>query len=311
MKLTRIVPVVALLTVVAGAAHAGSFDVKQVSADARWVAHLDVGTLKQTELGRFVLKEMATDEANRKFEAFKAVFQFDPREDLDAVTAYGTGQENEEGVALFQGRFNTDQLVTLIKANANYSSEVHGSRIIHSWIDEKKPDTRTYGCAVRNDQVVVGDSEALVKQAVDVLEGRAPCMTDVAALPGLADAGQSTFFIGSADMKAMPNVDPKAAVLKQNEAVSLAFGETNGRLNGTMRMVAKDVQTATAVHAIAQGLVSLAMLDANQDPKVVQMVQAIQFSVSGKEVSLRLDYPAAEAIRLFLEAKSKKVAEDQ
>lgn len=308
MKLTRIVPAAVLLTVALNSAFAASFDAGQVSADARWVAHLDAGTLKQTVLGRYVVAQMATREANRKFEAFKAIFQFDPREDLESVTLYGMGRAKEGGVALLQGRFNTDQLVTLIKGNENYDSEVHGSRIVHSWIDEKKPNKRKYGCIVRNDQVLVGDSEKLVKHAVDVLEGRARTMTDGQSLPGLADAAKSTFFIGSADMTKMPNVDPKAAILKKNEAVSLSFSETAGRLNGLLRMVAKDAETATAVHSIGQGLVSLTVLDENQEPEVVKLAQSMQLAVSGKEVSVRLDYAADEAIKLLQHCEAKKKA---
>jgi len=310
-KLSRIVAPAIFMSVALGSAVAAGFDAKQVSADARWVAHLDAGTLKQTVLGRYIVGQMATPEANRKFEAFKAVFQFDPREDLESVTLYGTGKAKEEGVALFQGRFNTDQLVTLIKGNENYSSEVHGTRIIHSWIDEKKPGTRSYGCVVRNDQVVVGDSETLVKHAVDVLEGRARTLSDSCTLPGIADAARSTFFIGAADMKKMPNVAPKAAVLKKNEAVSLSFGETNGRLNGLLRMVAKDEKTATAVHKIAEGLMSLATLDEDQDPGVVQFIESLQFNLSGKEVSVTLDYPAADAVKFLQACEAKKKVRDE
>lgn len=308
MKFTRIASAAILLTVLAHGAIAASLDTGEISADASWVAHLDATLLKQTELGGYLVDQMATPKVNRQFDAFKAIFQFDPREDLESVTLYGTGQGKEEGVAILRGRFNTDQLVTLIKGNEHYDSTVHGTRILHSWIDEKDEGERTYGCVTRNDQVVVGDSETLVKHAVDVLEGRAHNMTGAESLPGLADAVQSTFFIGSVDMRNMPDVDPKAAVLKKNEAVSLCFSETNGRLNGLMRMVSKDERTATAVYAVAQGLISLVMLDEDQPPEVVELAQGLQFTVNGKEVAVRLDYPAEAAIKLLKQSEGKKKA---
>ena len=33
--------------------------------------------------------------------------------------------------------------VRLVQGNDHYSSEAHGSRTVHSWIDEQKDDVRT------------------------------------------------------------------------------------------------------------------------------------------------------------------------
>jgi hypothetical protein len=306
MKLTRIVPAAILLTVAVQTVSAAGLDTGQVSANAIWVAHIDSDALRGTELGGYITSEMTTEEANPKFDAMKAIFKFDLRTDLKSVTLYGKGKGKEEGVALFSARFDTDHLVTLVKANEHYASQMHGARTIHSWIDEKKPGKRTYGCVVKDDLIVLGDAERLVKDAVDVIDGRAENMSNAESLPGLADAAKSTFFIGSADMSQMPDIDPKAAVLKQNKAVSLSFSEEGGRLKGNLRMVAKDAETATAVYSIAQGLISLVSLNEDADQWILAMASALKLGVNDNEVSVLLDYPAADAIRFFQERKKKE-----
>lgn len=306
MKLTRIVPAAILLTVAVQTVSAAGLDTSQVSAEAIWVAHMDADTLRGTELGTYITGEMTTEEANPKFDMMKAIFKFDPRTDLKSVTLYGKVAGKREGVVLLSARFNTDHLITLVKGNEHYSSQMHGARTIHSWIDEKKPGTRTYGCVINDDLIVLGDGERLVKDAVDVIDGRAENMSNGSSLPGLADAAKSTIFIGSADMSQMPDIDPKAAVLKQNKAVSLSFSEENGRLKGALRMIAKDAETATAVHSIAQGLISLVSLNEDADQWLLAMAAAVKLGVDGNQVSVNLDYPAADAIRFIQDRKNHK-----
>jgi len=71
-----------------------------IAADADWVAHLDMEALKQTEVRAFIDREMRTPEAERKLDACKAMFAFDPRDDLKSLSAYGTGQD---GVMIIEG----------------------------------------------------------------------------------------------------------------------------------------------------------------------------------------------------------------
>ena len=54
---------------------------------------------------------------------------------------------------------------------------------------------------------------------------------------------------------------------------------------------------------------SLATLDEDQEPGVVKFLEALQFNLSGKEVSVNLDYPAADAIKFLQACEAKKKAE--
>jgi hypothetical protein len=306
IRFSHIVPAIALLTLTLSNALGAGLDPRDISADARWVAHLDADRFRETTLGRHIQAKMTTDRANEKIEAFKAIFQFDPRSDVQSLTMYGISKEKKDGVLLLHGRFNTDQLVTLVKANEHYSSSAHGTQTIHSWIDKKRAGKRTYGCVARSNQIVIGDNEALVKQAVDVLLWDADNMAGSTALPGLADATESTFFIGAADMKGMPDMGPRAAMLSQSEALSVSFAEVGGTLNCLFRMVATDAAAATSMHSIAQGLIGLTALNANQEPDLVKLAQALKLTIDGNQLLIKLDYPVADMIRIMQACKEKR-----
>jgi hypothetical protein len=311
MKRTCLITAILMITIAMNFASATQLDTRDVSEDALWVVHVDMGALRQTELGRHIMNEISTDEANRKIDAFKAIFQFDPRKDLDAMTLYGTGKERKEGVALIRGRFDTGHLVTLIKANEQYSGTVHVTRMIHRWAEEHKGGKLTYGCIARNDLIIVGEDEALVKHAVDVIDERTGNMADAKTLAGLDDASHATIFIASANMQQMQGLHPRAAMLKQNKAASLSFSEKEGKIQGLLRMVAKDDQTATAIHSIAQGMISLTMLNQNLDPATIKLTQSLQLGVKGSEVSVEMDYPTTDIIQFLQTCKKRREAQQE
>lgn len=306
MKLTHVIATVMLCAIALGTVSAAELDTSKVAADAAWVAHLDAERMRKTELGSYFNGEMQKEEAAAGFEALKAIFKFDVRTDLKSLTLYGKGKGREEGVALLSADFDTEHLVTLVKANEHYSTEIHGVRTIHTWIDEKKPGIRTYGCVMADDLIVIGDGKQLVKDAIDVIDGNASDMSGMKGLPGLTNAAESAFFVASADMSQMPEIHPKAAVLKQNNAGSVSFAEEDGRFKGTVSLLAKDAESAMAVHSIVQGLIGLARLNENQDQRLLAMLTAMKLDVSGNEVSVSLDYPVADVISFIREKKQTK-----
>lgn len=306
MKLARFLPAALILSIALNTADATELNTGEVASDALWLVHMDFAALRDSEFGIHMMDKMTSDKANQKIEDFMAIFKFDPRHDLDSVTLYGSSAEKKEGVALLKGRFDTAHLVSLIKENEQYSSDVHVTRTLHTWADEHKGGKLTHGCVVHDNLIVIGDDEALVKHAVDVLDGRAENMSASPSLGGLSDATEATMFMASANMKQMHSMHPRAAILKQNEAVSCAFMEKDGRMQGVLRMVSKDNETATAMHSIAQGLISLSMLNQNLDAGVMEMAKSLKLGVDGNEVSVRMDYPTVDLIEVLKACKQGK-----
>ena len=153
---------------------AGPLQPTDVVNDPVWVLHVDCDALKQTVVGKYVLGEMEKPEAQKKFAAFQAIFNFDPRKELHGLTLYGTSSEPEDGVLLVYADFDPARLTTLAEGAKEHAATTRGNHTIHSWLDEKKPakdgvKPRTYA-AIHNGRVIFAQKESRVVDALDVLD---------------------------------------------------------------------------------------------------------------------------------------------
>jgi len=86
-----------------GLAQAGSLDLKQVSADAKWAAHLDVDALTASSMFPKVRDQILKEhpEAESKLALVRNLWRFDPYTDLHGITIYGTQLKKSTGVASY------------------------------------------------------------------------------------------------------------------------------------------------------------------------------------------------------------------
>ncbi len=273
-----------------------------IAANATWVAHADFDRLSDTTFGQYLLDELQKPALEPKFAAFQALFRFDPRRDLRSVTMYGVGANHEDVVALINGRFDTDHLVTLVKANDTYQSSPHRQYTIHSWIDnkKKKPDgagPRTYAAIHPSGNVIIGRSAELVGLGLDVLDGQAHSLKDGGAFADLDGATNAVIFMAGADFAAISTLDPKAAVLQKTKSGSLTVAENGDDVEARLRVEADDAATAGQIQTIARGLVALMNLQ-TKDPDAARLAQATTITLNGTVVTANLRLPAIDIIRL-------------
>ncbi len=295
---------------IATVASAGTLSRDTIANDATWIAHVDFDQLRETALGRHLLDEMQKPEAETKFTAFQAMFRFDPRRDLRAVTMYGVGANHEDAVALINGRFDADHLVTLVKANDTYQSRAHRQYTIHSWIDDKKKKAdgtgpRTHAAVHLSGNIVFGRTAELVALGLDVLDGHTGSLKDGTAFPELGGVDNAVFLLATADFSALSTLDPKAAILQKTKSGSLTVRENGDHIEVTARVEANDATTAGQIQSIAQGLVALMNLQ-TQDPNATRIAQGISLNLNGHVVTGTLRLPAADVVRICQEKEACK-----
>jgi hypothetical protein len=71
-----------------------------------------------------------------------------------------------------------------------------------------------------------------------------------------------------------------------------AAGHINGGVSAQLRAEALDEQAAENLRGVVNGVISLARLQAQNDPKVSSLVQSLQLSGSGKTVQISFSVPA-------------------
>lgn len=291
------------LALAGGQALGDAFERARVAADAQWIVHADIEQLKTTAVGQYLLTEMQTPEAERKFAAFAMVFAFDPRRDLNSVTMYGTGDRREDSAVLFRGTFKPGQLLTLVQANETYQAHTNGARVIHEWIDDRKNET-TFGAFHGDGTVVLSGSMDTVVKALDVLEAKAPGLANGGTFGDLDAVRGSAFLLAVANLGEVKGTDPKAATLRNAESGMVTIGEKAGRVSAAIRLQAKTVETAAQMEAVVRGMLAIGVLAQEQRPQLAKLAQAVSVSVEGRAVSVMVNVAAEDLIGTIKEGKA-------
>ena len=268
-------PAFALVLTAALCASAGPLRPGTVPADARWLVHLNVEQLKATTIGTYVLDRLNTREAGPKLAAFQAVFNFDPRQDIRAVTLCGPDNDERNSTVLIFGDYDRDRLVTLLKATDGYSTEQYGDKTIHGWAAAAsqakrrawpaKGWTAGFVCFHPDNVAVLGKNADRLRAALDVLDRKQRSLAAAAESLPTARARDAVLAV-VADFSRMTGLEPKAAVFQQTRTIELYLRETNGMLEGRFRLLAEQPGTAVQVRNVFRGLIDLALLGAQDNP---------------------------------------------
>jgi hypothetical protein len=275
-------------------------------ADVNWLVHMDVDQLKSSVIGDFVMNRLTNDEADRKLAAFAAVFNFDPRQDISAVTLFGTGRAPEQGALVVAGNLDVSRLATLAAASAGYQKTEYSGADIHRWTDEKHGQSTTqYGSVLPDGRIVVSQGLDMVKRVIDAAAGRSTRFDPATRFPSLVTNIDAPFFMAGADLSGIQDASPRAAMLKQADMGCLAITESAGQLAAVMTLSVTDPQVATQLSSVAQGMIGLAMLSQSERPELARVAQSARVEVNGTLVSLRINAPAQDVVGL-LQAQAER-----
>jgi hypothetical protein len=311
-RLALVLPVL----LVAGAAFGGGLQKEQVPAGAKWVAHLDVEALVNSQLGQFLLKQLAAEGVDEKIKQFAEVFGFDPVKDLKSITAYGNEYVEEHGVAILRGTVNREKILALLEKNEGHKETKYGESTLHQWAEKKTEAVLTrFGCFYGDDLTVIASSMELLKAAVDVLDKKADSLAkgDLAAVLLVPSVG-SIAMIAAQDIVPKEN-DPQAAMVKKLQAISAEIGEANKSLYGKIVLVTRNAKDAEDIRKVIDGLLAIVSLAgaqaADSDATKTQVLAMLkQIQVSGKEqvVNIEASWDVAQVTALLEQLAAAKKA---
>jgi len=303
-----LVGVMGLVMVAGSLALAGPFRRGDVAGDSKWVLHLDVGKLKGTELGGYLLGELKSEDAERKFAAFKVIFGFDPRAAIEDVTLYGVDNKRESSVVIIRGNIDSERLVTLLRADDSYVARKYGEHVVHRWVDKKKNE-ESFGSVHGNGAIIISGGRVAVEKALDVMDGEVPGLSNAAGLGGLAAVEAGVFGLAAAQLVGAEGLHPSAASLKKADSVTVALSEKAGTVNANLVAMAKDEEIATQMEAVVRGVIAAGILAEEEQPELARLAVAAKVSIKGRSVSVTISYPAKDVVGFLKEQKLKKEQE--
>jgi hypothetical protein len=263
-------------------------------AGTRWVARLDVRGLLDSGVGELLRTEIEKRDLQPQLDAFAVMFRIRPLEDLDRLVLCGPDREREHAILYAEGRFPADDLITILRAGEGYRRLGHGAHELHHFLARPKDadgETRpVFACLPTPNRLVIGGSESRVRQALDTLDGSTPALAPESDLAADLEATDTWFLAaGALGIEELAKLPPQAAMLKQLEAFNLQAGESGDNLVLALRLRAADGASAKQMTQALQGLQALALLNAQQQPEVAELAQALEINRTDLAVNLRLE----------------------
>lgn len=301
-KLMTVLTVSVLLTVVP--AFGGQLLKSQVGTDADWVAHLNLEQLVKSQLGRLIRAELAKEGVEEQLQGFQTLFSFHPIDDIRDVTIYGKGNDREKAVALFEGSFDKDKLIALVRMNPEYKEIKQGGLLVHSWVDENKkdpngPDQRMYGCTYKDNMVVLGAGLEAVKQAVDVLKGSTPNAAAGVFKQAVLTKKGAFFQVAANAVNDLADHKNEAALLEQTDQLGAAVGEDDGKFYVNLSLRAESEEIAQNVKQMLEGIVAFLALAGGEQPALAELANKLKLSSVDRTIAVNFE-SSTESVFAFL-----------
>jgi hypothetical protein len=288
---------------IAGNSWAEALRPQEVSADAKWAAHLDFEHLLSSRLGKLFKDTLEKEGELRKIEALGTAFEFDPFKDLHSVTVYGTSYVKEEGVVLIKGRFDKEKLLALAGMEKELKETDYEGHTLYEGGDR---NDRFFGCFYRDGMIVASNKQKLVQEALDVLSGNKDSLADRGRLKGLRDLPEGTFGVVTANgFDKLPELDPQAQIMKKAERITITAGEYEGDAFVEAVLTASDERTADQVRAVLEGLVAMGHLMGHEEPELVELLKGLKVQQEDRTIYVRKTHPVDELVGLMLGLEKK------
>jgi hypothetical protein len=270
--------------------------VSAVPPDVQWALHIDIQRLTSSTMFKGLLEENGPAKMKGKADQFLGKLKIDPMKDLKGITIFGRGQKDEDAVVALKGKFDKAHLLDLIKAEPDHEEIPYGKSTIYSW------DSDEFGAFAADDLILLSESEAAIKAALDTLEKN---KKDVSAFPFLArvmkESPNAIFAAAVNSISGLVGKMSKPVILSKMRQAGGSVSESGENLNLKVSIAAESAQVAKDVEQAIRGLIAVVNLQmADADAQAI--AQSIKIDVDGENVRIEVSYPAKKLMGL---ARSK------
>lgn len=284
-----------------------------IGPGADWVAHVDIEAFRNSAIGKLVLAELKAQGVEDQMQNFASVFSFNPLTDVQNITLYGKGKDRSNAVAIVDGKFDAQKLISLVKMNPQFQETPYQSVTLYRWHNEDKKGGAgelMYGFVREGRGVVISTGLETLKQAADNLKGSgAGASSGLAAQVPSPESG--TFAqIATTGIGSLAGDDPKAAILKQADLFTASAGEAGDKAFVGLRLRGQSPEMADNVTKMAQGLLAMLQMNAQQQPQLSELAKNVNVTREDKTVQARFEAPS-QAIFAFLKEQWQKKQQPQ
>ncbi len=281
----------------AAIAHAEPIQLQQISADAKWAAHLDVDALMASETIKGIRQKCLEncEQAENYLSMLAAVWRFDPTTDLHGITIYGTQFKPKTGVAIVHANVDQQMLLDKVAQAPCHEAAKYGDFELHSWTHAAgtKHERSMTGTFFKPNIMVFGATPDEVKAALDVLDGSKPSFDGSETGLSLMLPPGTIMTVGAIGLSDC-DLPGKSPLAKKINAMVLAIGQEQSDICMAGQVVMKDASLGQEMKSVIDGGLAFAKIAKSNDPELLKLLDAFQVSVADKAVNVEWRAPAEE-----------------
>lgn len=283
-------------------AWAGPLKPEQVSADAKWLAHVDVAAMNETQ----VLKEVRSiwPEKSQKFRAWmQESYGVDPREEFDSITLYGTGYDQGDCVMILSADYSakkaearsTQQDVETMQWRDHTIYTCQAGKMKHgdqqkqaSSQDESsktKKSDRVAWVLLDDDTIVYAKSVRGIKDAVETIEGHASSLAGKDSELTSELPQDVVAYATAVELDSIEHEGAMFPLLRQHKRVCYALGERDGKVFDELKLMARNEQVASQMKQVVEGFTAMLKVSVMDSQPLSKMMENVEVQQEGAKVT--------------------------
>ncbi len=301
---------VCLIALLPTTIHAAPLESRHLPETTKWVAHIDMGSLRDSKIGEFIFDSIMMRAKERNENNLKELTEktgIDLEKDLLGVTLFGSKFGNDRQAAcgiIHMKKFNERKIVAAIQeASRNAERKVeleettYGRRIIYT--GESDQETMHF-TMVDSNKIIGGNDLDDIKAALDTMDGKAKPIKETSDLfIGLKE--ESIVFFGAFEIDSRM-VQGQAKFTALNAQIS----ETEGQLEAEFEMVTDANQSATQMKQQIDGFMALMALQAAQIPELGRLLNGLKTQTEGPAFLLTLEVDSEDLIKAMTAVRNQR-----
>lgn len=270
-----------------------------IPEEADWVIHFDVEKFLSTPFGDQLLNTENILGLDKKNTQFKGKYQIDILKDINGVTVYGFGKDEENTVVCLKGTFDQAYLLGLLAEEDSHKEIQHNNFIIHAW------DSHEFGAFVDDNLALLAQNETAIKTALDVIAGKKANVTASSLMSYINKIPSNVFFAAIAkDISEMAERETDVFIFKKTESALFTLTDEKDNINLRLNFTVKTLEDAKNMESVIRGLVSLASMQVEESQRDILLpLEKIIISTEGKNIRVELSYPSQDLIDIVLGKK--------
>ena len=269
-------------------------ELRYVPPEAAILSFANVREVMDSNLRRRLREIRPELDGQREFQERTGI---DLERDIDYIVGglVPDGTDDTRGIAILAGSFDADRLETLALEQGGAASDYRGRRLITI-------RGESVAMAFLEAGVIAIGSEPLVRRTIDLpfAGGGVDSNDSLMGLLRHVERGSTAWTIGRLDDPRGGGWLPDEVESQVSQVAAFAAGaRVNGGVSGTLTAEARDEETGRNLRDLLQGFLALARLQVGSRPELRGLLDSIQLTAAGTNVTLAFDLPSDAVLELL------------